>query len=183
MVRIRARVLVSDIMTKSLIMLPETSTAKQVSIAMSGNDVGSVIITRENHPIGIITERDLVDRVMAKGFNPETTISKNIMSSPLSVVDPNLEVMEAARKMAKLRVRRLIVVSRGDTVGIITARDILSTAPELVEVLADANRNRLLPSDKREGMAGYCDRCEEWSDTISNENGQFLCEECRGEQD
>ncbi|TDA39805.1 MAG: inosine-5-monophosphate dehydrogenase [Candidatus Methanomethylicota archaeon] len=179
MVRIRARVLVGDIMTKSLITLPETSTAREVAIAMSGKDVGSVIITRDSHPVGIITERDLVERVIARGLNPDITIARNIMSSPLSVIDPKAEIMEAARKMAKLRIRRLVVVDRGEMVGIITSRDILSTAPELVEVLAEAKRNSLLPSKGGEVMAGYCDNCEEWSDSLKEVNGQFLCEECR----
>lgn len=179
MVRIRARVLVADVMSKNLITLPDTATAKQVATAMSGNDVGSVIITKEGRPVGIITERDLVERILARGFNPETTVARTIMSSPLSVIDPNAEAMEAARKMAKLKVRRLVVVSRGEMVGILTSRDIMSTAPELVEVLAEAGRNHLLPSKKGEVLAGYCDSCEEWSDTIKEVNGQFLCEDCR----
>jgi CBS domain-containing protein len=179
MVRIRARVLVADVMSKNPITLLENATAKQVASAMSGNDIGSVIIIKEGRPVGIITERDLVERLLARGLNPETTLAKSIMSSPLSVIDPKAEVMEAARKMAKLKVRRLVVVSRGDMVGILTSRDILSTAPELVEVLTEAGRNRLLSSRKGEVLAGYCDSCEEWSDTIKEANGQFLCEECR----
>ncbi|MBM5805946.1 MAG: CBS domain-containing protein [Candidatus Verstraetearchaeota archaeon] len=181
MVGIRARVLVGDVMTKSLITLPDSSNAKKAAIAMSGNDVGSVIITRDGHPVGIITERDLVERVIARGLKPESTHARSIMSSPVSVIDPKAEVMEAARKMAKLRVRRLVVVERGEMTGIITSRDILSTAPELVEVLTEASRNRLMPSRKGELLAGYCDNCEEWSDTLKESNGQFLCEECRME--
>uniref|UniRef100_A0A7C3F5B0 CBS domain-containing protein n=1 Tax=Candidatus Methanomethylicus mesodigestus TaxID=1867258 RepID=A0A7C3F5B0_9CREN len=183
MVGIRARVLVADLMTKKLITLPEDATAREVAKAMSGHLIGSVIITRENHPVGIITEMDLVERVIARGLNPEKVLAREIMSSPVSVTDPQTEVMEAARKMAKLRVRRLVVVSKGEMVGIITSRDILSTAPELIEVLTEATRNRLLPSRKGELLAGYCDSCEEWSDTLSEVNGQFLCEECRLEQE
>jgi len=179
MVHIRARVLVGDIMTKSLITLPETSTAKEVAVAMSGKDVGSVIITHNSHPVGIITERDLVERVIARGLNPDTTLAKNIMSSPLSVIDPKADIMEAARKMARLKIRRLVVVDRGEMVGIITSRDILSTAPEMVEVLAEARRNNLIPPRDSEVMAGYCDNCEEWSDSLKDVDGQFLCEECR----
>ncbi len=179
MVRIRARILVGEVMTKSLITLPKTSTAREVAKAMSGKDVGSVIITHNSHPVGIITERDLVERVIARGLNPDMTIARNIMSSPLSVIDPKAEIMEAARKMAKLKIRRLVVVDRGEMVGIITSRDILSTAPELVEILAEARRNNLLPSRESELMAGYCDSCEEWSDSLKEHNGQFLCEECR----
>ncbi|MDD1766870.1 MAG: hypothetical protein LUQ00_03035, partial [Candidatus Methanomethyliaceae archaeon] len=59
--------------------------------------------------------------------------------------------------------------------------DILSTAPELIEVLSEARRNGLIPSKKGEFLAGYCDNCEEWSDTLNEANGQFLCEECRME--
>jgi len=178
LVHIRAKVPVSDIMAKTLITLPETSTAKEVAISMSSNNIGSVIISRDDHPVGIITEKDLVDRVMAKGMNPDTTLARSIMSSPLSVIDPGLDIMEAARRMAKLGIRRLVVMSRGDTVGIITSRDILNTAPELIDVLAEASRNGLL---YRETMAGYCDRCEEWSDKLRDVDGQFICEECRGE--
>lgn len=181
MANIRGRLLVGDIMTKSLITLPDNSNAKKVAIAMSGNDVGSVIITKDGHPVGIITERDLVERVIARGLKPESTLAKSIMSSPVSVIDPKAEVMEAARKMAKLRIRRLVVVERGDMTGIITSRDILSTAPELIEVLTEARRNGLIPSKKGELLAGYCDNCEEWSDTLNEANGQFLCEECRME--
>lgn len=181
MVRIRARVPVGDIMTKSLITLPETSTAREVAITMGSKDVGSVIITRDGHPVGIITERDLVERVIARGLNPDLTIAKHIMSSPLSVIDPKADIMEAARKMARLRIRRLVVVDRGEMVGIVTSREILSTAPELIEVITEATRNKLLPSIKNELMAGYCDNCEEWSDSLKDTNGQFLCEECRME--
>jgi signal-transduction protein with cAMP-binding, CBS, and nucleotidyltransferase domain len=167
-------------MSKNVITVLEAATAKQVAISMSTNDVGSVIVTKDGHPVGIITERDLVERVMAKSLNPETTLARLIMSSPLSIIDPNSDVMEAARRMARLHIRRLLVVKRGDMVGMITSRDILSTAPELIEVIMEASHNRLLTMGKNDSMAGYCDQCEEWSDTLKDVNGQFLCEECRG---
>ena len=179
MVGIRARVVVGDVMTKKLITLPETSNVRQIAVAMSGNTIGSVIITRENHPLGIVTEMDLVERVIARGLNPDTTIARDIMSSPVSVVDPRSDIMEAARKMAKYRIRRLVVVDKGSMVGIVTSRDILTTAPELVEILTEASKNRLVSSKRDDVLAGFCDNCEEWSDTLSETNGQFLCDECR----
>jgi len=179
MVGIRARVLVGDVMTKNLVTLSENSSARDVATAMSSNGVGSVIVVRDSHPVGIITERDLVKRVLSKGLNPGTTLAKNIMSYPLSVIDSKADVMEATRKMAKLRVRRLVVVDKGEMAGIITSRDILSATPELVEVLTEATRNRLLPSRKGELLAGFCDSCDQWSDSLKEVNGQFICEECR----
>lgn len=183
MVGIRARVLVADVMTKDLVTLPETSTAREVATSMSGKSVGSVVITKDGHPSGIITEKDLVDRVLARGRDPDRTLAREIMSSPVSVIDPRAEVMEAARKMAKLGVRRLVVVDKGKMVGIVTSRDILSTAPELMEVLADAARNRLVRPKKGESLAGFCDNCEEWSDSLEEVNGRFLCEVCRMEME
>lgn len=181
MVGIRARVLVADVMTKDLVTLSETSTAREVSVAMSGKSVGSVVITKDGHLSGIITEKDLVDRVLVRGRDPDRTLAREIMSSPVSVIDPKADVMEAARKMAKLGIRRLVVVDRGNMVGIVTSRDIVSTAPELMEVLADAARNRIVPSREGESLAGFCDSCEEWSDDLKEVNGHFLCEVCRME--
>ncbi|HRR54557.1 MAG TPA: hypothetical protein P5290_04370, partial [Candidatus Methanomethylicus sp.] len=68
---------------------------------------------------------------------------------------------------------------KGNMVGIVTSRDILTTAPELVEILAEASKNRLVSSKRDDVLAGFCDSCEEWSDTLSETNGQFLCDECR----
>ncbi|MDI9608817.1 MAG: CBS domain-containing protein [Candidatus Verstraetearchaeota archaeon] len=183
MVGIRARVLVADVMTRDLVTLSETSTAKEVAIAMSGKSVGSVVITKEGHPSGIITEKDIVERVIARGRDPERTLARDIMSSPVSVIDPRADAMEAARKMAKLGIRRLVVVDKGKMVGIVTSRDILSTAPELMEVLADAAKNRIMPSKRGESLAGFCDNCEEWSESLEEVNGHFLCEVCRNDME
>ncbi len=179
MVGIRARVMVGDVMTKTLITLPETSNARQIAMAMSGNMIGSVIITMNDRPVGIVTEMDLVERVIARGLNPEKTLARDIMSSPVSVIDPRSDIMDAARKMAKYRIRRLVVVDKGNMVGIVTSRDIMTTAPELVEILVEASKNRLVSSKRDDALAGFCDSCEEWSDTLSEADGQFLCDECR----
>ncbi|MBC7120153.1 MAG: CBS domain-containing protein [Candidatus Methanosuratus sp.] len=170
-------------MTRDLVTLSETSTAKEVAIAMSGKSIGSVVITKDGHPSGIITEKDLVERVIARGRDPERTLARDIMSSPVSVIDPKIDVMEAARKMAKLGVRRLVAIDKGKMVGIVTSRDILSTAPELVEVLTEVAKNRIMPSKKGESLAGFCDSCEEWSESLEEVNGSFLCEVCRSEME
>ncbi|MCS7097886.1 MAG: CBS domain-containing protein [Candidatus Methanomethyliaceae archaeon] len=184
MKRVRTAIRVEDVMTRDLVTLPESSSARDVAIAMSGKRIGSVIIVHEGNPVGIITERDLIERVLAKGLDPDKVISKDIMSSPLFVIDPKVGIMEAARKMASLNIRRLIVVDRGKMVGIITSSDILSAAPEMIEILMESAREILTPERKElEVMAGYCDNCEEWSDSLKEVNGQFLCEDCRAEYD
>ncbi|MCQ5336583.1 MAG: CBS domain-containing protein [Candidatus Methanomethylicia archaeon] len=169
---------VEDVMRKDVIKLPEEANVRKVAIEMSEKGVGSIVITHNDHPVGIITERDLVSRVIAKGLDPEKTLAKEIMSSPLFVISPKAEIMEAARKMSSLNIRRLIVVKDGKMIGIITSRDILNIAPEFIEILIEASKNRLIRTSEEE-MVGYCDNCEEWSDSLKEVNGQFLCENCR----
>jgi CBS domain-containing protein len=177
MTKIR-NLLVEDVMRRDVVTLPEDVNIRKVAMEMSEKGVGSVVITHNNNPVGIITERDLVTRVIAKGLDPEKTLAKEIMSSPLFVISPKAEIMEAARKMSSLNIRRLIVIKDGKMIGIITSRDILNVAPELIEILIEATKNRLLVSSEEE-MVGYCDNCEEWSDSLKEVNGQFLCEDCR----
>lgn len=179
---IKSVIKVEDVMTKDVVTLSETSSARDVAIAISGKKIGSVIITSNGNPVGIITERDLIERVLAKGLDPDKVLAKNIMSSPLFVVDPKVGIMEAAKKMASLNIRRLVVVEKGKMVGIVTASDILSAAPEMIEILIESTREKLMMKrEELEVMAGYCDNCEEWSDSLKEVNGQFLCENCRAE--
>lgn len=179
---IRSAIKVEDIMTKDVVTLPETASAREVAIAMSGKKIGSIIVTSNGNPIGIITERDLIERVLAKGLDPDKVLAKDIMSSPLFVIDPKVGIMEAAKKMALLNIRRLVVVEKGKMVGIVTSSDVLSAAPEMIEILIESTRERLMMrKEELETMAGYCDNCEEWSDSLKEVNGQFLCENCRAE--
>lgn len=182
MKRIKNAIKVEDVMSKDLVTLPESSSAKDVAIAMSGKRIGSVIIVHGDNPVGIITERDLIERVLAKGLDPEKVIAKDIMSSPLFVIGPKVGIMEAAKKMASLNIRRLVVVDKGKMVGIITSSDILSAAPEMIEILMESAREMLAAERKElEVMAGYCDNCEEWSDSLKEVDGKFLCEDCQAE--
>ncbi|MDH5806275.1 MAG: CBS domain-containing protein [Candidatus Methanomethylicaceae archaeon] len=179
---IKSAIKVGDIMTRDVITLSETSSARDVAIAMSNKKIGSVIVVSNGNPVGIITEKDLIERVLAKGLDPDKVLAKDIMSSPLFVIDPRVGIMEAAKKMASLNIRRLVVVEKGKMVGIITASDILSAAPEMIEILIESTRERLMMKrEELETMTGYCDNCEEWSDSLKEVNGQFLCENCRSE--
>lgn len=178
---LRARIPVKDIMSKTPVVAPEEMTVSDVAKLMAEKNVGSVIIVREGHPVGMITERDIIVRVLAKRMNPDEVKARDVMSSPIIVISPDADISEAARKMAQYDVRRLVVVSGGDFQGIVTAKDVLATAPELIEILREAARISKVNLVKRTSLAGYCDNCEEWSDNLQEVDGRFLCEECRSE--
>jgi signal-transduction protein with cAMP-binding, CBS, and nucleotidyltransferase domain len=161
----------------------ENGTSNQAAIAMDQNDLGAVIVTNEaGKSIGIITERDLVIRVIAKNQKPDTIKAKEIMTTPLVTIEPDATISEAARRMNRLDIRRLGVIYKGNLVGIVSSKDILGVMPELIEIMQE--RSRIEGAERAEEteeipLSGYCDPCNVYSDTLKERNGQNICEECR----
>jgi signal-transduction protein with cAMP-binding, CBS, and nucleotidyltransferase domain len=148
-------------------------------------DLGAVIVqNKAGKSIGIITERDLVKRVVAKNLKPDTIKAKEIMTTPLVTIEPEASITDAARRMTRLDIRRLGVVYKGNLVGIISSKDVLGVMPELLEIYQE--RSRIEGADIEEEteeapLSGYCGRCNIYSDTLKERNGQNICEECRVE--
>ena len=113
---------VKDVMTKTVITIESNKTVIEGAALMAENDVGNLIVMKDNMPIGIVTERDFVRRVIAEDKPSKTKISE-IMSMPLRVIDPNAPLKEAARRMVSKKIRRLAVITDNKLVGIITATD------------------------------------------------------------
>ena len=113
---------VKDVMTKKVITVESNKTVSEAAALMAENDVANLIVMDNNIPIGIVTERDFVRRVMAKNKPSKTKISE-IMSTPLRVIDPDAPLKEAARRMVRKRIRRLPVIIDNKLVGIITTSD------------------------------------------------------------
>jgi len=178
---VETRVLVKDIMSSPATTALEEDNMEKVAKLMNAKSIGSVVITdRKGSPVGIITERDIVRRVTAKNLVPRNVKAKEVMSTPFAVVSPYTEVNEAARKMSKLDIRRLGVMDKGRLVGIISSKDIVALMPELMEIMTEKARITATPSPIRGSLlVGYCSNCEQWSDTLRDVDGKFLCEECR----
>jgi CBS domain-containing protein len=115
---------VKDVMAKEPIMVESVRTVKETAIEMDRSGHGCLLVTSGGKIVGIITERDLVRKALTRGGNMARTKIKNIMSSPLIVVAPDTSVEEAARVMAKHKVRRLPVVGTEGLAGLITVTDI-----------------------------------------------------------
>ena len=113
---------VKDIMTKTVLTVESDKTVAEAATLMAEKDVSGLIIMDQNTPTGIVTERDLVRRVLAKD-RPSTTKISEIMSTPLRVIDPEAPIKEAAIKMTRKRIRKLPVIKDNKLVGIITSTD------------------------------------------------------------
>ena len=183
---LRTRMVVKDIMSSPVVTLNEAATSNKVATIMDENNLGCVIVTNQTgKPVGIITERDLVIRVIAKNLVPDTVKAKEIMTSPLVNIEPDATISEAARRMSRLEIRRLGVVYKGNIVGLISSRDILGVMPELIEIIQERTRlegaaeaeENVEPEERP--LSGYCDRCGVFSENLKDVNGQNLCEDCR----
>jgi CBS domain-containing protein len=181
----RERMLVKDVMTSPVITVSDKAFVDEIAQLMDRYNVSGIVVSvNDDNPLGIITERDLVTRVLAKNIQPSKITSKEVMSSPLMTIEPDKSLNDAARLMNKLRIKRLGVIYKERLVGIVSSGDILSVTPELLEIIqekAQINEANHMNEDLPEDISteGYCEDCSTWSEDLRELDGNLLCENCR----
>ncbi len=115
-----------DIMTKNVVMVDEEISAAEAIKTMSRHSVSSLIVNRSAHDdtYGIVTRRDVVNKVIAQGLNPVQTKVVAIMTKPILTISPNLAINHVARLMMHTGVRRMPVFDGHKILGIVSNSDI-----------------------------------------------------------
>lgn len=122
---------IADVMSKDVMSVDLNTSVKNCAKSMSKKGVSCAVITQSNAPIGMVTERDLVSKVLAEAIDPNNVLVRDVMSTPLITVSPNATVSEASAMMAEYRIRRLVAIDRtGAMVGIVTTGDIARSLAE-----------------------------------------------------
>ncbi len=170
---------VAEVMSHHPVVVGPEATVAEAAVVMRDRDVGSILVIADSKPMGIVTEKDLVTKVVARDVLPSKVKVTEIMSSPVVSIDPLTEVTEAARKMASLHIRRLPVVKGGDLLGMLTEADILRIWPALIEVTRE--RARIASQPNGEEVEGYCEKCSLFAEDLVEVDGQLLCGGCREE--
>jgi signal-transduction protein with cAMP-binding, CBS, and nucleotidyltransferase domain len=116
---------VKKIMTKIVLKVDAKTTAKEVARMMKTKKIGSILVEKDKEVIGIVTEADIVRRLVAEERDPNTTLVKTIMSSPLLTIDAEKSIIDANDMMDKNRVRHLAVKEEGKIVGLVSCRDVM----------------------------------------------------------
>ena len=111
-------------MTKNVLSLEKTLSIQDAAEKMKSEKVGCIIVTDNDEPVGIITERDFVTRIAAEG-RPLFTEIAQVMSSPLVLVDSQATIWDASEIMKRKNIHKLPVTKEGQIVGIVTATDIV----------------------------------------------------------
>jgi len=115
---------VKDVMKKEVITIDELESIQDAAQKMTEANVGCVIVTKKDNPVGIITERDYVTRIAAEG-RPLFTAVATVMSFPLTVISPDETVWDAADVMRRKKIHKLPVKNGDNLVGILTATDLV----------------------------------------------------------
>jgi signal-transduction protein with cAMP-binding, CBS, and nucleotidyltransferase domain len=130
--------LVSDIMKKKVISIDETKTIKEAASLMNEAKIGSIIITKDDIPVGILTERDFVTKIAVEEIPLSVSLSQ-VMIKPLLVVTPNQTVWEAAEIMKNMQIHRLAVQEGSKIIGMVTTTDLI----KICSIGSDSNLQRI----------------------------------------
>jgi len=173
---------IRDMMKQSPVIVNPKATVQDAAKEMKGEGIGSLIVIDSGKPVGIITESDILKKVVAEGLDSSKILVDEVMTSPIITVKPDTTIEEAIKTMGELKIRRLPVVENDKLVGMTTQKDILKVSPMLLEVArewASIKKNEELSYKHKSIFSGKCEDCGMLSAQLTNVDGRLICESCK----
>jgi len=118
-------ILVRDIMTKAIISVNTKTTVLQVAKMMENGGIGAVLVKKDGHLSGIITDRDYATKIVSHNLSSDTPVEQ-IMSSPLITINYDESISAAAERMTNKKIRKLAVTDNGQIIGLVTSTDLVT---------------------------------------------------------
>jgi len=146
---------VEDIMIETVITIDVDATVMKTVKVMNDHEIGCVVVTRNKRAVGIITERDLLKRVIGKAKNPSKTKAREIMTKPLIAGYPEMELEEATKMMFEKKIKKLPVVDHGKLMGLITLTDVARFQPQMIKILKKLSDHVSAPQRIKKVMNYY----------------------------
>lgn len=134
--------MVRDFMTRAVKTVRIDANVRDAVKKMNKFNIGSIVVVDGKRPVGIITERDILRRIVEEGTDPSMIEVKQIMPHPTVTIQPDASIEEAAKLMAKKRIKKLPVVENDKLVGIITTMDLTRASPKIVSLMEELLRIR-----------------------------------------
>lgn len=138
---------VAEIMSRDTAVIQTGATIAQAADIMNSRNISCVVVMKAGEIVGILSERDLLQRVSSAQRNPHETKVEDIMSSPVASISSDYSIFSANKLMNKLHVRRLVVVDDNQLVGTMTQTDIFRAIKARLEEEEDRTRNLLESSE------------------------------------
>jgi len=151
---------IRDVMVKNVITVDANYSVRHAAKVMNRFEIGCLVVMEKKAVVGIVTERDLLKKIVTEDRDPEKSFVKEIMSRPVIVVGPDMVLEDAVRLMFKHKIKKLPVMERfhGEEklVGLITLTDIARFQPKLIETLKEIfTREREVPPKRMEKVINY----------------------------
>lgn len=165
-------------MGKGVVTIRPDDTVRKACEIMAKHDLSGITVFNRGKVVGMLTQGDLVN-IIAAGENPSKVTVKGVMGKKLIMIGPDADIREAAEAMVKSKVKRLPVIRNGKLVGLITQTDIVKISPSVYDLIFEKAQVEKAPLIESEmGMAGECEECGNYAETLRNVNGALVCEEC-----
>ncbi len=174
---------VCELMSPDVITVDYLTPVNEAAALMDEHKIGSMVITKDGDPVGLITERDVTEQIVAENITPHDRTVAEIMSYPLHSVKTKENVYAASERMSKEKIRRLLVIDDGDLKGIITECDIVRSAPQLFSTIREAKDARFLEESQPETMRGRCEVCGVFCYDLYESDGRLICESCHEQEE
>jgi CBS domain-containing protein len=164
--------------TRVITVRPDINVSDAAKI-MTNNRIGSLIIIRNEKPVGILTDDDIVG-IVARGKDPKKVRIRDIPARKKFITaSPDESITDVTKKMIKNGVKRIPVIKNGKLLGIVSDKEMLLVSPELLNILSEKLKARVESVAKPERtISGICEGCGEYSDSLTNVDGIWLCEDC-----
>ena len=127
---------VKDIMSENVHTISPSFSVKRAAEAMSRKKIGSLIVVSNVKLEGIVTERDIMSKVVSQGKDASKMKVKEIMTKDVIFIEPDVDVDDAAQMMVDNQIKKLPVVYRNRLIGIVTAMDIVNAEPKITEQIS-----------------------------------------------
>lgn len=121
-------------MVEDVITVEEKTTIKKAVELMNKHEIGCLIVVKRGKPAGIVTERDMLKRILLESKNPQKIKVNEIMSEPLVVGKPQMDIEDAVRLMFKRNIKKLPVADEGHLVGLVTLTDLVRSE-QIIRIL------------------------------------------------
>ena len=180
----KSGVKVADVMSPKPVKVQEDTPIIKCARLMLKKKVGSLIVVRKKRLVGLLTEKDILRKVVAKNKDTKKIKAKEIMTKKLVVTRPDVDILGAMEQMKKKQIRRLPVVSRDrKLLGMLTMKDALNLQPHLYDYLKEkmyVGKSKM-KRKKEKYIEGECESCGDYA-RLYEVDGRLLCEDCRDEE-
>ena len=150
-----AHLAVEDVMVKDVMTVDENATVKEAAGIMDKLEIGCLIAVKKGKATGILTERDLLKRIVAASRDATKTKVKDIMSSPLVVVESSTDLEKAVKLMFQVKIKKLPVVDNKRLVGLVTLTDVARFQPQMMRILRDLAAREATPKSMKKIVDYY----------------------------